>query len=396
MINLPLLAHALFVLAFDYLPDRMSSAIAGALALGYATVVALEWLRRQNLDLAPMLFPIGMILLCWSVAALHWQVEPTDFPPDMVYAARQISVFVSFLAFMAARARISPIVLGVVIIALALSAVVHATLMPKVFLNSSLRLAPFSGGLHTSGYLTVAAILATVALRKNGTWSRRTAAVILGILLAVLAGNAVRTPLFGLVAFAAGAWISSSELSPRLRLLLRMSAVYGVCCVVVLLFVVDLRDFDQMSSGRLSTYFERFDILSSRGLVSMLFGTGPGTDLLRTQTWWWDYKDSHSDLLKYLWEGGAVGLAALLVWMLQIATYRRGRLFALASVLVATSLISNAYLTRPNAIFLLFAAQAFALASRERKLVEARAANRSGPPLPNGYPDLGQVLPGRI
>lgn len=375
MINLLLLSHGAFVLGFDYLPDRVNGAIAGALALGYAATIAGEWLSRRNLDLAPMLFPVGTILLCWSVAALHWRVEPTDFPPDFAYAARQASVFVCFLAFMSARGRISAAVLGVVVAAVTLSALAHALLLPRVTLNGSLRLPPFSGGLHTSGYLMVAAVLAVLALWQSGAWSRPVAGIVLAALVALLVGGAVRTPLLGLLVFAAGAWLSHEGQSPRARLVLRLLGLYLAFSALVLLSVVEIRDFDQISSGRIANYLERFDILGARSPVTGLFGTGPGTDLLRTETWWWDYKDSHSDLLKYLWESGMIGVLALLLWLAQIASYRRGRLFALAMTLVVTSLVSNAFLTRPNAVFLLFAAQAFALAVRERSGVGERSGS---------------------
>jgi len=372
MINLLLLAHGAFVLGFDYLPDRVTGAIAGALALGYAATVAAEWLSRRNLDLAPMLVPLAVILLCWAIAALHWQVEPTDFPPDFAHAARQASVFVCFLAFMSARGRISAPVLGVVVAALAVSALAHALLLPRVSLNGTLRLPPFSGGLHTSGYLMVAAVLAVLALWQGGAWSRARALLVLAVLGGLLLGGAVRTPLLGLLVFAAGAWLSHEGQSPRARLVLRLLGLYLAFSALVLLSVVEIRDFDQLSSGRIANYLERFDILGARSPVTGLFGTGPGTDLLRTETWWWDYKDSHSDLLKYLWESGVIGVLALLLWLAQIASYRRGRLFALALMLLVTSLVSNAFLTRPNAVFLLFAAQALALAMRERKGVEER------------------------
>jgi hypothetical protein len=123
----------------------------------------------------------------------------------------------------------------------------------------------------------------------------------------------------------------------------------------LVLIALGFEQADALASGRLANYAQRLSLLGERSLAALLVGTGPGTDLLRTDIWWWDEKDSHSDLLRLLWEGGIVGLLAVLAFW-GLVLLREGRaLLPLVLALLVSSAISNAFLTRPNAAFLLFA-----------------------------------------
>ena len=365
MINILFAAHVAFILAFDYLPDTVATAVAGALALGYALVVVSAWLRGRHLDLVRFLLPMALIALSWAIGSIHWQFQQTAFPPDAAFAARQASVFFSLLAMLAARESLSVPVLKMAIAAVSLSALVHAVAMPRETLNATLRLAPFSGGLHTSGYTIVANLLLLWNLHRNGNAGRLLTWGLGVVLLVLIWGNGVRTPLVVLLVYAMVEFGRRVSFSSLAALFLRLVAVLVGLAGLTWLVLGDVMQLSQFSSGRIANYAERFPILAARDLTATLFGSGPGTDLLQTSVWWWDYKDSHSDILKYLWEGGLVGLVGLLIWFAMLATYRRGPLLAATIGLAFSSLISNAILTRPNVAFLYFAMMAYTLARAE-------------------------------
>lgn len=373
MINVILASHALFVLAFDYVPAGLASTISGALMLGYAFVAILNFVRGRHLDVLKFAVPIWGISICWIIGSLVWANDPTPFPPSMLVGVRQISVFFMFLGILAGRNQISARLLKWIIYIFIASALGHALLLPKEILNFSPRFAPFTAGLHTTGYIIVTLMLATFTLYRQHEVSRKIFIVICGTLIFLIIGNGVRTPILFLIIII-GLQVfrddrNRSGVSPYLYM------VVGFILAVLSAFFVfgDVNELTQFSSGRIPNYVERLTTIYQRSLPTFLFGTGPGTDLLRTGIWWWDYKDSHSDILKYIWESGLFGALVLAGWFYLGSRYKEGKLFAPFAALALSSCISNAFLVRPNAIFLFFAVICYSLAMKELSEEKAQA-----------------------
>ncbi|PRY78680.1 hypothetical protein CLV80_1031 [Yoonia maritima] len=376
MINVILAGHALFVLAFDYVPEGLASAISGALMVGYVSVALINFGRGRHLDVLKFALPIWGISICWIIGSLVWANDPTPFPPSMLVGVRQGSVFFMFLGILAGRSQISARLLKWILYIFIASALGHALLLPKEILNFSPRFAPFTAGLHTTGYILVILMLAAFTLHRQHEVSRNIFIVICGALIFLIIGNGVRTPILFLIIIV-GLQVFRDDRN-RLGVSPYLYIVAGFVLAAFTAFFVfgDVNELSQFSSGRIPNYAERLTRIYQRGVPTFLFGTGPGTDLLRTGIWWWDYKDSHSDILKYIWESGLFGALVVAGWFYLGSSYKRGNLFAPFAALALTSCISNALLVRPNAIFLFFAVICYSLAMKELSEEKAKALQR--------------------
>lgn len=368
MINLLLLCHGALALGFAYLPGAVRTALAGGIVLGYGGVAVAQWWRGVGREMLPALLPLVVIALCWAVGGLLWYPGLTEGPPSLPAALRLAAPFAAGFALLAARARISGRVLVLLLVAGSGSALLHGALLPRVMLNNTPRLAPFASDLHTSSYLLAAMLCGTWLLVQTRLLPR-VLAVGLGLMLGVLLwGNGVRSGAVMLVVFL-GASCLCGGMGTRARLPaslpLLLFGLWGLFLALAVLLLADTALLDAVSSGRVDTYGERLVLLQQRDLAHFLFGTGPGSDLLTTQTWWWAPKDSHSDLLKYLWEAGVLGFGALMVLALMAWHWRGGVLVPLVLAFAIPSALSNALLSRPNASFLLLAFCAYALARAE-------------------------------
>lgn len=377
-INHLLLLHGGLLLGFDYLPGPVRLALAGGLLLGYA-LLALGAAGEPPMwrDLAPL----GVLALCWALATVLQM--PLSQGAALDAALRQLATYAALLALLAARERIAPGVLLALASGILLSGLIHAWTLPPEVLNGRPRWAPFSSNLHSSGYGVVAALLILWHLRGCGAIGLAPALAMAVGLVALMLGNGVRTPVLFLASFALliavmpatgdGSWRVRRPSVPALFALLVLAALAGLA-----LLLPGAERLDDLASGRLSNYAERFRILWARSPAGFMIGAGPGSDLMRTSVWWWDEKGSHSDLLKTLWEAGLLGLLAVLWFWAGLAARFGGAMVALSGAVLVSSAVSNAYLARPNAAFLVFACVAARIAWQERQARVLPAAVPAG------------------
>lgn len=134
--------------------------------------------------------------------------------------------------------------------------------------------------------------------------------------------------------------------------------------IAVVLFLAFSSNFDwnKYSSGRLSMYEEKYEMLQEYTTVDYLVGKGKGADYITTKDWWYEEKNSHNDLLTFVVENG-VPYAVLFLGLLASLVLYTGRLRLLfASIILGflfTSLLSNGIALRTTAGYVVFVILAF-------------------------------------
>jgi hypothetical protein len=132
--------------------------------------------------------------------------------------------------------------------------------------------------------------------------------------------------------------------------------------LILTLFITLKGDLDYFTSGRLSMYAEKIDQLSSNGLLEWIFGSGFGSDLILIDTWWWEKKGAHSDLITYLVENGIVYLAWLL-FVIFLLFILMGKIHMIYCSLIfgylITGIISNGLPSRPLSAYMFFIVLSF-------------------------------------
>lgn len=130
-------------------------------------------------------------------------------------------------------------------------------------------------------------------------------------------------------------------------------------------------DFDKFSSGRLTMYEEKLNLLAEYSFLEYILGRGKGADLITTSEWWYAAKGSHNDYLTFLVE---YGVLFTLVFIALIASFilLKKRTSIMAAVLVLgyaiTSAISNGLAVRPLAAYMFFILLAYIFISHDHEL----------------------------
>jgi hypothetical protein len=123
------------------------------------------------------------------------------------------------------------------------------------------------------------------------------------------------------------------------------------------LMIIQNMDVNKISSGRLDMYAEKYEVLKEYSALEILFGRGAGSDLMKTESWWWEEKGSHSDMLTYLVENGILFLTAFILIILSVfPSYSRLNLLFFGVIMgyYISSLISNGIAVRPLSAYIFF------------------------------------------
>lgn len=365
MINVAIAFQLLLLLGFDYLPGSVRLGLSGLINVIYvlSVVVFVERSgKRSDLILG---LPVVLYLLLGIIGFGLENIAQEPNQASAVAALRQLSPYVALIALITCRSEISRKLLAICVLLVLVSAGLHAALLPEVYLNHTLRHAPFSANLHATGYAISAVFLILLLFYRTSEVRNVWLFFLAAIATFLLIGNGVRTPVLFLLSYRAIDFALTNTFLRERRgtfLLICSAAALALFAIVLTL---DIATFNQLSSGRISNYVERFEIIYARDLRQLLFGTGPGSDLIKTSTWWWDAKDSHSDVLKILWEGGILGLIIFLWFWALVGLRNQGALLSFAAAIMVVSLVSNAYISRPNSAFLVFAFAAALQSFRE-------------------------------
>lgn len=127
-------------------------------------------------------------------------------------------------------------------------------------------------------------------------------------------------------------------------------------------FILQSLDINKFSSGRLEMYGEKFKILTTYSIPEYALGRGTGSDFIKTESWWYAKKGSHSDFITFTVENGIPYFLLFLLLMLTIIpNYTRVNLIYLSLIIgyLFSSLISNGLAGRPLAGYVFFMVLAY-------------------------------------
>lgn len=386
LINGVIIANIAYLILFNFLPGGLRTAFAGLLGLSYIGIALLAAVGR--LTASNVLMFLGMFLM-FAPWVIGWVFDPWDTMREnssLKKAFRDAVTYFAGIAILTYADKISPRVLFHSVWITLSVALVYVIVFPAFSLGGVIRFATFTGdlgvaaatevvsvslkddsqsrdGLHASGYvIAMTSIIYFSLLTRLKVPLSLT--IFLTLLMAILfLGYMVRTAIVIMAVLMISYLTVHFIKSGRKELLLFFAFAAGIVCLGILLLLLQLQnpgsiDINDFSSGRIGNYTERFGVLAERSFFQLLFGTGPGSDLLLTEQWIWDAKDSHSDILSLMFESGITGLLGLFLYLTGVFRIDRVRFIPFLAALVFSSAISNGLLGRPMTVTLFFVAMA--------------------------------------
>jgi len=234
---------------------------------------------------------------------------------------------------------------------------------------------------HSSGYVVGPLVLITFFTRplgKAGLLARMVTLAGLAAGLSLLYGYRSSQAIVTFVGFVAGAMVVMPSI-PRFWKLLSIpvaAAIFGYVAYDKIFYTLELQganfNWRLVGSGRFGTWADRVALILDRDIWQILFGTGPGSDMMYTPSWdkttW-----AHNTFITYTVEYGLVGLACFigafwLIWR-KFGAAAGGFLGAV----IMSAAIGNGLTLRPTPL-LLYAIAAVQLGYRMRYLALAPPA----------------------
>lgn len=109
-------------------------------------------------------------------------------------------------------------------------------------------------------------------------------------------------------------------------------------------------------------YGQKLEMLKSYNIVEYTLGKGAGSDFIRTESWWYAEKGSHSDFITYTIENGVLYTLCFSLLMFTIMPqFKKVNLLYLSLIIgyYVSSLISNGVAVRPLAGYVFFTVLAY-------------------------------------
>ncbi len=208
--------------------------------------------------------------------------------------------------------------------------------------------------LHTHNYILVSiAIGIGYMLYKNGRYLYL-CAFLISYFLFLYFGYRIRSALFFYLIFAVG-------ITYVIHDFFKMFWVKLIVIVpIILAFYLAINsgfDLNRYSSGRVTMYKAKIEMLKEYSASEYLFGRGKGSDFIRTKDWWYEKKNSHNDVLTFLIENGIVYAGLFIFLILSLIIFSNKVNIITASVLfgyLSASFLSNGLPLRPLAGYILF------------------------------------------
>jgi hypothetical protein len=212
----------------------------------------------------------------------------------------------------------------------------------------------FFSGIHTHSYVLVCLFVGVLSILYS---NRKRRYLILFSVLSTLflyLGYNVRTALLMYLFVLVPVLFYTSDLFK----LIIFKAFLLTPFVLFFIYLIGTElQLDNFSSGRLSMYAAKFQVLSNYSIIDWLVGKGYGSDLITTESWWWSKKGSHSDLLTFLVENGILYLILFFLFIIRILHIKKQSNFIILFFVFGaffTSLISNGVLVRPTSSYVFF------------------------------------------
>jgi len=380
-----------YQISFNLLPDGIRIKLAALIAACILMVsVGSLFLRPQlwRLLTAATLLGVG---LCWLLSE---GLGVGQF--ELMPAVRFMLPLWFGIWLLEYRAALRPRWVLAMCIGVLLFALAWVALHPQEFVNNLMRFSPFTGGedgAHASAYLVALCALAVHQLRLNGEISGQFAWSLLAIAAVLLIGLRVATPIFMLINYGLVHVLLTRRLSSLQKAGIWLLMVLGIVAVLVWHEALQIAaggstgHIENLGSGRIGTWLHRIELLGQRDLLTLLVGTGPGSDVFTSPIWWWEGKDSHNDLLMLTIEIGLLGLSLWLacVYFLLRGLGRGG--LPLAWFFLSGALISNALVGRPYLACLFWISVALAGQRRDLHLWRVRRRRQRRRLRPSPGPD---------
>lgn len=212
----------------------------------------------------------------------------------------------------------------------------------------------YFGGIHTHSYVLASVFIGiTYMLYRKG--SKQTLMVFLFFsFLIIYFGYNVRTASILYLLFILAILYLKHDL---FKYVILKVMIFVPLFLMLLFLVYDSDTLNRFSSGRLNMYADKFEMLSKFSILDIGFGKGYGSDFIRTESWWWSEKGSHSDFLTFTIENGIIYLVLFLILVTNLfKSYLKPNLFNLTIIIgyLFSSLISNGIAVRPLAAYVFF------------------------------------------
>jgi len=237
---------------------------------------------------------------------------------------------------------------------------VYAFLNFEPEINRGLILLPsYFGGVHTSSYILLSSffILFTIYFKNQNNFKIKLFYITYIILCFYMfsIGWAVRTILLSIILFFYLYFFSFKINKGPIKSFTFLFVLILIILLILNTFnLLDFQNLDQFSSGRLSMYKEKLILISNFSLKEFFLGKGYGSDLIFSQVWWWAEKGSHNDYITLFYENGILFMIIFLILLNKLykllSTNIEKSLFI---IILFTSFISNGFLTRPIAMYLI-------------------------------------------
>jgi hypothetical protein len=394
-----IVAHLIYIFAFNYLPDEVRLQAAGALFGAQILLTVWALVTRPALWNLLIAAALAIKIVCWFISTATGDTVVRDQAELLRIATREVVPYLVVIWVLTYSSRLPWRLVCLLCLTSSVIAGVLALAGEPVVLLGVRRLAAFTGGnvaipdhgadqlgLHSSAYFILLCLFQVDGIRRAGLISARWSNPVLCFLLILLIQYQVRTTFIMLAAYVIGhIWRSRWR-----RLLIEggsiVAAIILICGAAVLALADILGDVETWGSGRVESYQFRITMVIQRDLMPLIFGTGPGSDLMVIPAWWWGAKDSHSDLFHTLVETGILGTIGLAIFFCTLWSRLNATGRPLLWGLLASSAISNGLLSRPPEFFLLALAMAVAEQHADRPGIAARRRRAPSP---------GIVLPGQ-
>ena len=241
---------------------------------------------------------------------------------------------------------------------------VFLTFIGLVFFNPSINrlqnyLPIYFDSIHTQSYLLVSAFmgLAYIIYRK-GNKLNLIIFLVLTFLFLYLGYN-IRTAVIMYLIFI----ITMLFLVSNIFKILFVKVLIFLPLFIFLFFLINSEvDFTEISSGRTDMYGDKITQLSNFSFLDWVFGQGAGSDLIKTDIWWWEKKGAHSDVITFLVENGALYLFWFIIVYYQLIKLSKRNNIIFLSLLFASlfsSFISNGITVRPLANYIFYLSLAY-------------------------------------
>jgi len=184
---------------------------------------------------------------------------------------------------------------------------------PKILFAGREIFVPLLHGPHTSVYSITILYLYIFLGYLNKVISKKIFIVISLLSLFIIFGYKARNAELGIIFFFLTFYFYESQWSKSSK---NIFIYFIVILLTITLYFLNQFwniDWNTFSSGRLFAWKERIDILSNYDLLTLLFGSGYGADIMKTKQWWWEAKASHNDFLSIIFNGGLFSLFGLLL-----------------------------------------------------------------------------------